>query len=477
MDDVTELSNVFLYDRNLIYFVDRLQGFSTNVVKIETQNKSTAKANDIVSLDLPSNVLVHTRSLKMHCNATTKAADAGGVECGARLPPIDDLVERCETSLGGTTISQGQSFLNVYNEAQMALGEDSCDAVFGHPEYVRAKSYVNGTAFTGLDNEHYPSDALSRFCITKFGGFLATVDPKIIDTSILPEMRLRLHMASDNVLTRSTSTVLGATGFTLKSTTAGSPKYMLTDIHATLEIMQIADKGYEMMVSRIMGATPTSYIELPFKQVTSFAETHSGSSRFTVSTGSLDAVVITWRKTTYDQQEAPLVIQGHKVAGGFVAGTSSGTVDVDHGVSQYDTGGVLNTDTEKYKSQYFNFIRPQEAMTMNLQLNGANYPQFAANLGELYGITKNSLQTKSYENKKMTLDQYMNNYCVQKFRLNMLDAEETRTQSGLDTRAVNLSGYVNTNGTSGSPNLAINIFCEATSVLRVGVGRQIELVA
>jgi hypothetical protein len=31
-------------------------------------------------------------------------------------------------------------------------------------------------------------------------------------------------------------------------------------------------------------------------------------------------------------------------------------------------------------------------MKMQLQLNGAYMPQFSANLGELYGMTRNSLQ-------------------------------------------------------------------------------------
>ena len=65
----------------------------------------------------------------------------------------------------------------------------------------------------------------------------------------------------------------------------------------------------------------------------------------------------------------------------------------------------------------------------------------------------------------------------------MPDSEFSRTISGLDTRSVSLNGYVNTagtlksngpNGSAGSPDLMI--FCECTSTLRVGAGRQLEVI-
>ena len=64
---------------------------------------------------------------------------------------------------------------------------------------------------------------------------------------------------------------------------------------------------------------------------------------------------------------------------------------------------------------------------------------------------------------------------VQCIRLNMPDSEYSRLMSGLDTRSVSLNGYVNTTGTLASdPNLMI--FAECTSCLRVGAGRQLEII-
>jgi hypothetical protein len=492
------------YNPNLTYFVDRLQGVSTNTFRLETQNKTTAKQNDIISFDLPSNAILNLRSLKVWCNASTSASAAGSAtNSGARLPPIDDLVERVEVSVGGVLLSQGTNFQNVLNEALKSVQVEYCDSVVGHPEYVRNRSYVDGFGvggtgpITGTDNEDYPAGENPRFCIQKFHGFLATADPKLLDTSLMPDIRVRLYMASDNVITSSQGTAIGngtaivgppnfeagfAQNLLVPNPGAGGAKYILTDIFATIEAIGLADQSYDQMIAAQMGQQ--GFLEIPYKSYTSFQETHSGSSRFTVATQSLDRVWVAWRKTAFNAQAAPLAINGYKRQGAYIPGlyasslTGTGT-NTDLGLPQYDLGGVLGTNSEKYKSQYFNFAAPQLNMKMQLQLNGAYMPQFSATLGTLYGITRNSVEG-AREAKEMSLDQYVNNYCVQVFRLNLPDSEYSRTISGLDTRAVNLQGVVrteNTAATSSRDNLAINIFTEQTECLRVGAGRAIEIIA
>ena len=482
---------------SLIYFVERLQGVSTNTFRLETQNKKTAKAGDIISFDMPSNAILNLRSLKVFCQAS---ADAGASNAGARLPPINDLVERVEVSVGGIVLSQGTNFVNVLNEAKRSLGAVEVDAVLGHPEYVRKVSYVNGLGAGSAQlsttlNEKYEDTDPNYFCIDKFHGFLDTAEPRLMDTSLIPDMKVRLYMASNNVLTTSEGTAIGSSasrtgppafeaGFCRKG--SGGAAYELSNIFATVECIGLADGTYDAMLSSMM--SQQGFLEVPYKSYTSFQETHSGSSRFTVSTSSLDRVWVTFRDTGFNAQDAPITVQGHKKAGGFVNGSYISVADqtaspsgttIDLGISQYDVGGVLNTDTEKYKSKYFNFAAPQPNMTMQLQLNGAYMAQFPADIATLYGITKNSLMG----NKTLThmsYDQYINNHFVTCFRLNLPDSEYSRMLSGLDTRAVNLQGIVATVGSAsggGRDNLAINIFTESTETLRIGAGRTIQVIS
>ena len=452
---------------NLTYFVDRLQGFSTNVFRLESQQGSSAVAtsSSIVTFDIPSNAIVNLRSFKIMCNANADVV-AGA---GARLPPINDLVERIEVSVGGITLSQGANFINVLQEAKKALGATygGCDATMGHPEYVRAKSYVDGSTIATTDNEVYSSGASPRFCIMDLEGFFSTAEPKLLDTSLMPDLRVRLHLASDNVLASVAGVPLAGTGTDIADDGTGGARYQITDIHGTIECIGLADQAYDQMLASMMSSQ--GFLEIPYKNYTNFQTVHSGSSRFSISSSSLDKVWVCWRSTGYDTQGGLVPINGYKRTG---AAAYVGAADF--GKPDYDEGGVFDTNSEKYKSKYFNFTEASATFKAQLQLNGSYYPQFTATLGDLYAISKNSV-LGNRENKNMTLDQYANNYCVQCFRLNMPDSEYSRLLSGLDTRAVNLQGIVKTE--NATADQTIDVFCETTEVIRVGAGRAIEIIS
>ena len=455
------------FNPNLTYFVERLQGFSTNIFRLESQQGSSAVAtsSSIITFDIPSNAICNLRSFRIMANMNADVV-AGA---GARLPPINDLVERMEVSVGGITLAQGANFINVLQEAKKALGATygGCDATMGHPEYVRAKSYVDGSTIATTDNEVYSSGASPRFCIMDLEGFFATAEPKLLDTSLMPDLRVRLHLASDNVLASVAGIPLAGTGTDIADDGTGGARYQLTDIFATIECIGLADQAYDQMLASMMSSQ--GFLEIPYKNYTNFQSVHNGSSRFTVSTQSLDRVWVAWRSTGYDTQGGLVPINGYKRTG---AAAYVGAADF--GKPDYDEGGVFDTNSEKYKSKYFNFTEASATFKAQLQLNGSYYPQFTATLGDLYAISKNSV-LGNRENKNMTLDQYANNYCVQCFRLNMPDSEYSRLLSGIDTRAVNLQGIVKTE--NATADQTIDVFCETTEVLRVGAGRAIEIIS
>ena len=455
------------FNPNLTYFVERLQGFSTNIFRLESQQGSSAVAtsSSIITFDIPSNAICNLRSFRIMANMNADVvAGAGG-----RLPPINDLVERMEVSVGGITLAQGANFINVLQEAKKALGATygGCDATMGHPEYVRAKSYVDGSTIATTDNEVYSSGASPRFCIMDLEGFFATAEPKLLDTSLMPDLRVRLHLASDNVLASVAGIPLAGTGTDIADDGTGGARYQLTDIFATIECIGLADQAYDQMLASMMSSQ--GFLEIPYKNYTNFQSVHNGSSRFSVSSSSLDKIWVCWRSSGYDTQGGLVPINGYKRTG---AAAYVGAADF--GKPDYDEGGVFDTNSEKYKSKYFNFTEASATFKAQLQLNGSYYPQFTATLGDLYAISKNSV-LGNRENKNMTLDQYANNYCVQCFRLNMPDSEYSRLLSGIDTRAVNLQGIVKTE--NATADQTIDVFCETTEVLRVGAGRAIEIIS
>ena len=468
----------------LLYFASRMSGFSTNTFKLETNNQSSATSSSIISIDLPNNSIINLRSFKLFFQCITTGTTAGG-----RLPPVKDLIERVEVTMGGIVLSQGTNMTNVLAEAKKALHADYTDAVLGHPEYIRATSYVNpADTYTTTANE---ADSSTLYCVDEFEGFLATADPMLFDTSIVPSIKIRFYMATDNVLSNVPDVTLGTASGSFADSAgavslngpplpnapnANKPKYELSNIHATIECISLADMTYENTLSSQLSAQ--GELEVPYKAYYTFLDTHQGTSKFSVSASSLDRIWLAWRGADYNTVTNPITVGGHKVEGGFTAATSGGVVTQDLGIPTYDVGGILDTNSEKYKGRYFNFSAPvaygaTTAWKAQLQLNGAYMPQFSAGIEELYGISRNSLEG-SRKARMMTLDQYRKNYCVQCFRLNMPNSEFSRSLSGVDSRATNLQGIVRTENAVNGSNLAI--FCETTEILNISAGRSISVV-
>jgi len=470
------------YNANLAYFLSRLQGVSTNYFKLEPQNATTATANKIIRFSLPSNALLNMKSIAFHFNASAnEVASKGG-----RLPPkIDSLIERVEVSAGGVQISQGFNHYNVLRHAKDALMGDKADACLGHPEMVRETSYVDGYGDGGssglatTENENYPStNGQTQFCVKNWEGLMGSIQPSIVDTALLPDLVLTLYLAGNDVLSSSAGAAIAGTATTGIDVDNGSPnaQFSISNFHLVVETIGLADAVYDEMMERRI--SQSGFVELPFKQHFSFMDTHTGSSRFSVSTQSLDRVWCVWRATGYDTQGGAVAINGYKQSGAFVDDVSGQTAaDIDIGVPQYDRGGVLDTNKEKLTTKYFNFAETRASAsvppTHQLQLNGAFIPQFRASAEQMYQISCNSVEGYGM-NKMMTLDQYKNNYFCYCVRLNLPDSEEGRELSGLDTRGISLNGYVNTSGIASTQNLLI--FAECSSTLRVGAGRAVEII-
>lgn len=463
---------------SLLYFCDRLSGYSTNYFQIESQNQTTAKAGQIVTFDLPANSILNLPSFTVHFNAD---ADDGAKDKGARLPAARDLFERIEVSCGGVILSQGSNFANVMARARDALCGESCDHTTGHAEIVRAvPTYESKRVYANAENESpTPISGEHRFAYHawEMEGFMSTVDPKLFDSSIIPDLRVRLYMATNSVL--SASSMIEEPDFSdesIASTTTGPGhsaafvtdvpdiKYRITDVVGTIECISLADMTYENLLASTMQSQ--GYLEAPFKAYHSFQDTHNATTRFSVATQSLDRVWVAWRPTDFAQVDTPIQMP-------------YGPKSMDLQPNNPLASGQLGILEPSYRPRYFWFGEPKGPYTgadlgdwkLQLQLNGAYVPQYMANLQQMYEISVNSTEGRAKGPQAQA--NYRHGNCVQCFRLNMPDSELSRTLSGLDTRAVNLAGYVKTTGYS---TAICNVFCECTSTLRIGAGRAIELI-
>jgi hypothetical protein len=397
-------------------------------------------------------------------------------------------------------IAQGANGYGLIVAMKKYLTVSKCDVALGHPEIVRETSYVDGggdwatgssiASLATTKNENYRNDnGQVQFAIHDWEGFLGSVQPAIIDTSLLSDLTLTLYLADNSVCSSSAGVALAGTGSSdiVDDNASLQSQFQIKDFHLVVETLGLADSVYDMMIEKRI--SQVGYIELPFKSYYTFNDTHSGTTRFTVASQSLDRVYVGFRETTYADRKAPVKVAGYKGAGAFTSATSAGAsytqiVTQDVGKPSYDIGGVLNTNAEKYVGNYFNFLESLAAAgtpaSYQFNFNGSFIPQFKATAEQMLTVSRNSVPTNEmamgkYPLSMMTLDQYKRNFFVMCARLTLPGAEENREIAGADTRGISLNAYFQTTGFTSGKN--IFIACECTSSLRIGAGRAIEVIA
>jgi hypothetical protein len=400
-----------------------------------------------------------------------------------RLPEdTRSLIERMTIFAGGVQIQNGHNAYNVLVHAKKALTGMEPASALTHPEFVRDKSYHTGADIT--TSEDYESTE-NQLAIDSFDGFLGTAAPSIIDTGIFPQITVEFTLA-DNVVVSSIAgqTLSGTGGTDVDDAGAAAVSYSMTNMTMQIEVLGMASSILDEIIAERIGQV--GYLSIPFKNYYTFSAQHSSTTRFNVNSSSFDRLWCCWRDndTFSAAPAAPVVVQGYKVAGAYtsaapVTQTTSSPLAIaltqDVGKPQYDIGGTMGTNTEKYQTKYFQFKQKPSTgnISYQLQINGSNYPSYRLNTCEALQLSLNSVDYFVNSNRKVTLDQYKNNYCVQCYRFCLPESDNYRLASGLDTRATSAQCAVLTEGIANTSHLTL--FAETTSELRVA-SRQVEVI-
>jgi len=478
---------------NVSYFMSRLQGVSTSHFKIFPQNSGSQSANKILRFELPSNTLLNLKSCRMLFNVTTTNSNS---TTGARLPPdTRSFIDRMAIYMGGVLVQNSFSNYNILVHAKKALGADRLsDSTLTHPEMCRSISYHNAAALA--ETESYTT-ADVQLAIMDWEGFLGTAEPSIIDTGLFPQITIEITLADNTICPA--MTVVAATAPTLATTniTGGfcappaasqSASYSLDNITMQVEVLGMASSVLDEVVAQRI--SQVGYLSIPFKNYFSFSSSHSNTSRFNVNSASWDRLWVAWRDASGNSPAAPAVAAGYKLAGaytsaagGTAATQTAGTavaqtgfsVTQDLGKPQYDAGGTFDTNGEKYLARYFRFQEQNNGAGVSnyqLQINSANYPAYKLTIPEVYTLSLNSIDVYD-KTRKMSLDQYRKDYCVQCYRFCLPESDYSRMSSGLDTRATSAQCALVTENVTTA--VACFMFAECSSELRVA-NRSIELI-
>jgi hypothetical protein len=386
------------YPKNLQYLARKLNGFSKNTFKILSLNATTASANQIITVDLPSNSLVDLSSFTMFFNASTTATS---------LPKnIESLIERYEVSVNGVTVQGGcNNYHQLFNTiSDMTMSQDCVN---------RRKILQNSDISTAVTS--------GSFAIQNWLGFISSVSPNIIDTGLLGNVRVRITLASTDAL-------------------VGTGTYDLTNMFFSVDCISIDDGIFYNIHQQFLNSG--GVYEMPFKQWFNFSSTGglSQSTNFSLSTGSMNRAI------------ACFVKQGAGLADAITTNapmfTRVGEIDSSNKVTswQFSIGG-------KYYPNY----KPTPDQAFALMMNNLNMSQ-----DTLGGINP----------KIDTLAHFKSSFWVASIELEHGDSGFI---SGLDTRGNVSQNFFETQGVSAT-NYTCLVFVETTSLLRVGAGRNIDVV-
>lgn len=401
------------YPRNLSYFVRKLNNYSRNTFKLQTLNQDTATPSQIITIDLPNNALVDLNTLTWFFNGVTSATTN---HC-AFPRNIESIIERVEVEINGQLVSGGCAGYNqLWNiVADTTLGED----VSNRRRILQGAADVVAPTATA---------AAQQYAITNWLGFLGSCKPEVLDTNLLGNVRIRITLASPSVLVSSATAVVG-------------PSYSLSQMFFSVDTISIDDGNYYAMHDQFL--SQGGVYEIPFNNFYSFSSSvpaSAGSLKFSLSTQSLNMVWAT-----------------------FVNGTS-GTPNLLNGDAATSTffkrnGGGMNGWQFNINNVYYPNYRPTNTQAFQLMQNA-------------YGLAQDTLggTHRLISNATVWTDDFW--VAVHSFCHNTADDE--RFVSGIDTRGNVAQCFFEYDGL-GAAGTGM-VFAQTSSLLRVGAGRQIEII-
>ena len=525
---------------NVSFFMQRLAGVSSSHFKISPQGAVEATSNKIIRFELPSNTLLNFRNIRFFFNAATEGGSAGGrlpnkidsliervaIYMGGVL--VQNNFNHYNVLRHAKDAIQGDKCPAVHGHPEIVRATSYHDgstlAALANEAYAGKDDMFCIDYFEGLMGSIEPS-IIDTGLLPQI-----TLEITLAEDAVCPACEGVFMAVGDGT---------GATG-TIDKKSGTAATFKLTNMSLQVEVLGLATSVLDQLVESRIASVGYLSLPFKNYYTYSSTTNGGGAVRFSANSASLDRVWFAYRDTTYAVTPNGVhSVKGYKLQNGLVriasatkdAGTSakvvafdafsgatpkvgdfvSGAVTAgasisritavdsatqvtvadnmtfadnvnvdflrDMGLPQFDVGGVLDTNKEKYISQYFRFkdklTDANVPASYQLQVNGASLPAYRMNRNEFYEITKASADVYRPD-KEMSLAQYTDSYYVQCMRFNLEGSDMTRLASGLDTRAVSAQMAIEIEG---HDSQRLEIFVETTAELRVGSGRSIEVIA
>lgn len=419
------------YPSNMKYFLNRLSAFSRNRYRLSTQTPTTAAPQDVLVITLPENTIVDLDTLSFAFLGSTTAT--GGTTPSVFFPKhIETIIDSLSVEINGVAV---QNTIQNYNQLMKVLLDYTAGDKIAQRAFLQNSTAIPAAALpTGCLYTNAP------FQIKNWLGWLGSVQPRLIDTSLLGTVKIYIRLAPISVLC-----VSGAP-------TASS--YSLSSIYFHVDCIDVSDGIYYQMVQKMLESRP---LELPFDNFISFSggsqSLANAVTRFGLSTQSLDMLI--------------------------------GTILLAAPTTAVDTT-IASTNA---------FVRGDASLTSStaqFSVNNVLYPLWQASLADQYSITLDALglsqdtvgsfdplftQAAITANSTIIDTELIANYAARFYafavRFNHGDDTSDRVVSGVDLRGTTAMCEFRVN--NGSGNQIPQVWAKCKSVLSVGRFRQLSV--
>jgi len=480
---------------SLSFALMKISGVSVNSFEITpTSGTGSVTSNSQIRITLPTNCLMDFKTSRLYFSVSLAGA-------AARLPAgIKSLFSRLTLSAGGSVIYQGSNFLNIQEYVRGFSENEGEDNVNGHSEVVISTSAL-GTPIDATAAESYAA-GLSAGNGTLFSidlCELANMSPRILDTSLLPNLELIFYTAPRSVIGApkgnlpSGSVAAGTLNMDVINAAPTGQDFTIDNPRFVVNAYSLLDGSYAMSLRQRM--EDLGFLEAMFPQTLCFSQPFTGgNARFSLSAACLDKLTCIWRRS------AKVNATGACVP---VAGYATAKADGSKGPNVPSLGSasiVDGTGAAAYQVQYQHCSAPLLApahddafatatnfgaaavtaaggqLRVQYKLNSASVPQFQADTTQWYDLSRWANNVESHDDIK-SKSEYLYNKFHTAYPFNLPQEKWGKPAcTGIDTRSSNTFCEVIGSGNVDIANYDCLALAKVSSILRIGVGKAIEVV-
>ena len=423
----------------------RVSDFQRNRFRIENLGADSSGPNKIVTVNLPTDCLIDSKSLKLHCDVACSAGAHAGETVHSRLPAdAMSLVQRLEVYINGVQVTSGAS---EYNSISRILKIARCSR-------DRDGSVNRALSHGAIDS--VDADESVSLVLSDWVGILGECSTRYLPTQIMGSIQIRLTFADESVLVPCKPSGDVDNGLsTAEKLAAANMSYSVSNMYWTVDTIQVSDQYDAMLRARLQSE---EYISLNYKEYLSFSldgnATGSHQTRFHLSTQSLDKLYGTCRDSSYRER----------------------------GQEASELAGALTNNT--YVANHFNFQSFESGDGKSVgnlrtfwRINNIQFPQYRQTAtDELFNLAYCARKSSMHDSGNLvtSLEDFNKGLFVSSQLLCDPD-EPISTVGGMNSRGVNTSLVWDVSGQNLATGQSVSTFvvAETTASLRIGLSQSL----